>query len=120
MNFTSAIQAHANWKLRLYAACQNSSKEVIDVSTLAKDDACELGKWLRGGAVQRASDPEFGGLISAHAAFHRAAASIGTMIEGGRRAEAEGLLGTPEAEYCKLSVRVVGYLMGFRTRYGDA
>jgi len=120
MNFSSAIQAHTNWKLRLYGNCRNSSKDVIDISTLGKDNACELGKWLHGDAQQHTSDPQFGELISSHAAFHRSAASVAAMIEGGKRTEAEALLNSTESEYCKLSLRVVGILMGFRTRYGDA
>jgi|SRR5208283_5429093 len=120
MNFSSAIQAHTNWELRLYGHCCNSSKDVIDICTLEKDNARELGKWLHDAAQRHISDPQFGELISSHAAFHRSAAAVAAMIEGGKRAEAEALLNSPGSEYCKLSVRVVGFLMGFRTRYGDA
>lgn len=120
MNFSAAIQAHSNWKLRLYAACHGSPSDAIDVHTLAQDNACELGKWLYGTGQQYASDAKFGELKTAHAAFHRSAASIAKMVEGGKRTEAEALLSSPESEYCKLSVSVVGFLMGFKTRHGDA
>jgi hypothetical protein len=105
--------------MRLYADCHGSSNGGIDMSTLALDNACELGKWLYGTGQQYASEAQFGELKTSHAAFHRSAASIAAMIEGGKRAEAEALLSSPESEYCKLSVCVVGFLMGFRTRHGD-
>ncbi len=81
MNFSAAIQAHANWKLRLYAAC-HGSPDAIDMHTLAQDNACELGKWLHGDGQRYVSEAQFGELRSAHAAFHRSAASIGDSGEG--------------------------------------
>jgi hypothetical protein len=93
--------------------------EVINIQTLAKDNACELGKWLFGEGQKYGSDPRFGELISAHAAFHRSAAAIATMAQSGRQKEAEGLLNSNESQYAKLSVQVVGILMKFRTQYGN-
>jgi hypothetical protein len=119
MNFSSAIQAHTNWKLRLYSCCSASSDDVIDVPSLAKDSVCELGKWLHGGSHEHAADPRFGELVSAHAAFHRAAASIAAMIASGKKTEAVALLDSPESEYANLSLGVVGLLMDFRKRYGN-
>lgn len=119
MNFSTAIQAHTNWKLRLYSCCSASSKDVIDIPGLAKDNLCDLGKWLHGGSHECAADPQFGELISAHAAFHRAAASIAAMIASGKKAEAAALIDSPESEYSKLSLQVVGLLMDFRKRHGN-
>jgi hypothetical protein len=92
---------------------------VIDVPNLAKDNACELGKWLHGGSPKYAADPQFTGLLAEHAAFHRAAAAMATMIGSGKRTEAEALINSPESEYCKLSRRVVALLMEFRRKYTD-
>jgi hypothetical protein len=120
MNFSSAIQAHTNWKLRLYSCCSESSQQdVIDVASLAKDNVCELGKWLHGDGQQNAADPRLGELISMHAAFHRAASSIAAMIANGKQAEVLALLDSPESEYAKLSLKVVGLLMDFRKRHGN-
>jgi hypothetical protein len=120
MNFSAAIQAHANWKLRLAALCQGSSREKIDIDSLAKDNVCELGKWLHGDCRKYASDPKFQELVNTHAAFHRSAAAIAKMAGSGKAAEAEASINSRESEFGKISVQVVGLLMGFRGRYGDA
>ena len=121
MNFTSAIQAHTNWKLRLAAYCSEMAKmkETIDIGALAKDDACELGKWLHGGGRQYAADSEYSSLLDEHAAFHRSAAEIARTAAGGKRKEAGALVNSRESEFCKHSLQVVAILMRFRTRHGD-
>jgi hypothetical protein len=119
MNFSAAIRTHANWRLRLSTYCQGSLKEAIDIRTPAKDNDCELGKWLYGEGQKYASDSMFRELISAHSAFHRSAAAIATMAQSGRQKDAEALLNSNESQYANLSIRVVGILMKFRTQYGD-
>jgi hypothetical protein len=120
MNFTGAIQAHSNWKLRLVAQCRGTSSEKIDVQTLAKDNACELGKWIHGLGQQYASDPRFKQLMNLHASFHKSAAIIAQMIGSGKATEAEALIHSPESEFGRLSVGVCSCLMGLRAQYGDA
>ena len=119
MNFSAAIRAHANWRLRLSTCCQANAKETIDIQTLAKNDACDLGKWLCGEGRRYASDPRFGELINTHAAFHRHSAEIAAMARNGKRKEAEALINSNESPFAKTSVQVVGILMKFRTQYGD-
>jgi methyl-accepting chemotaxis protein len=119
MNFSDAIRAHANWRLRLSTYCQGNLKETFSVQVIAKDNACDLGKWLYGEGSKYASDPKFGELISTHAAFHRSAAEITAMVQSSRQKDAEKLLNSNESQYAKLSVQVVGMLMKFRTHYGD-
>ena len=119
MDFSAAIRAHANWRLRLSTYCQGGQKETINIQALAKDNACELGKWLHGEGQKYASDPKLGELISAHSAFHLSAAAIAAMAQSGRQKEAERHLNSNESQYAKLSIQVVGILMKFRTQYGD-
>jgi len=120
MNFSSAIQAHTNWKLRLFTACAETSTVRIDADTLAKDDQCELGKWLRGDARRYTSDARFSELVAAHAGFHRAAGDVARMIAAGKKAEAEKTLYSRDSEFTRTTMQVVALLMGFRTRHGDS
>ena len=121
MNFTGAIQAHSNWKLRLVAQCRGTSSENIDVQMLAKDNACELGKWIHGLGQQYASDPRFKQLINLHAAFHKSAAAIAQMIGSGAGHRSGSPHTLPESEFGRLSVGVLlTCLMGLRSQYGDA
>jgi methyl-accepting chemotaxis protein len=119
MNFSDAIRAHANWRLRLSTYCQGNLKETLNIQILAKDNACDLGKWLYGEGKKYASDPKFGELLSIHAAFHRSVADIAAMVQSGRQKEAEKLINSNESQYAKLSIQVVGILMKLRTQYGD-
>ena len=120
MNFSAAIKAHANWRLRLSTYCQGNPKETgVDTQTLGQDNACDLGKWLYGEGQRYASDPRFGELVNIHTAFHRHAAEIAAMAQSGKRKEAETLINSNDSQFAKTSVQVVGILMKFRTQYGD-
>jgi methyl-accepting chemotaxis protein len=120
MNFTGAVQAHADWKLRLAAHCRGVSAETIDVPTLAKDNVCELGKWLHGTGKRYAADPKFRELLDTHAAFHRSAALVAQMIRTGKAKEAEALIKSPDSEFGRRSMGVCACLMGLRKQYGDS
>jgi hypothetical protein len=120
MNFTGAIQAHTNWKLRLAAQCQAAASNTIDVQALAKDDVCELGKWLYGAGRKLASDPKFKDLVDGHARFHKSAAAIAVSIQQGKKDEALALIQAPDSEFGKLSLRVCKCLMDLRAQHGDS
>jgi hypothetical protein len=117
MDFDGAIQAHTNWKLRLFSFCKGTLPEKIDMQELEKDNLCALGKWIHGEGQGYAADPKGSDLVQAHAAFHRAAASIALMIERGRAPAAQALLNSRDSEFGKLSLKVVGHLMDLRSRY---
>jgi hypothetical protein len=119
MDFDGAIQAHTNWKLRLFSYCRGKVAEKIDMQTLRKDDACALGQWLYGGGRKYAEDPKFQQLQEMHAAFHKCAASVGALVDGGQAAAAEALLNSRESEFNRTSIRVVGLLMDLRSRHLD-
>jgi len=119
INFTTAIQAHSNWKLRLAAQLRGTAQEKIDVRSLVRDNVCELGKWLHGEGRAHSSHPKFRELVGAHADFHRSAAEIAAMIERGRGPEAEAMLNSPESEFGKNSRHVVAILMALRSQFGE-
>jgi hypothetical protein len=115
MDFTGAIRAHADWKLRLLSYCQGALK--LDLRTLEKDNVCELGKWLHGEARKYGADPMLRELTDAHAAFHRCAASVAALVERGQATAAEASLHAKDSDFNRLSRKVVGFLMKMREKY---
>jgi methyl-accepting chemotaxis protein len=114
MDFDDAIQAHTNWKLRLFSYARGQVAERIDVPTLRKDNVCALGRWLYGEGPKHAADPKFKQLQEVHSAFHQSAASLGAMVDRGDSSAAAAQLSSPGSEFNRLSIRVVGLLMNLR------
>ncbi|TVR96807.1 MAG: hypothetical protein EA406_11070 [Rhodospirillales bacterium] len=59
---------------------------------VAQDDACDLGRWLRGEAAVLRHRPEYWRAVVAHANFHKCAAEVVRLANEGRRTEAESVL----------------------------
>jgi len=91
MDLDSAIGKHAEWKMKFRNAI--SKQEQIDAATLAKDNCCDLGKWLHGEAKtsfsRLASHAE---CIKKHASFHVEAGKVATAINAKKYAEAEAMI----------------------------
>ena len=113
MNFDDAIKAHMDWKLRLRACIDKTSKEKLDASIIAQDNQCVLGKWIHGEGAKFASDPAYEPLKKTHAAFHQCAASIVKHCEAGTATDA---LVDNGSEFVKLSTEVVGKIVAIRKR----
>lgn len=99
MDLNTAVQKHAEWKTKLRSAI--AKQEQMDVTTLSRDDCCELGQWLHGDARAR-----FGKLaahtecVRNHQTFHNEVAKVAVAVNAKRYAYAEGMLGaaTPYAK----------------------
>lgn len=91
MDLDSAIGKHAEWKMKFRNAI--SKQEQMDAATLAKDNCCDLGKWLHGEAKtsfsRLASHAE---CIKKHASFHVEAGKVATAINAKKYAEAEAMI----------------------------
>ena len=91
MDLNSALESHVEWKLRFRMAI--SQQETMDAETIAKDNCCDLGKWLHGEAKAK-----FGKLASytrcvdKHATFHVEAGKVARAVNAGKFAEAEAML----------------------------
>jgi len=93
VNLDNAIRAHAEWRSKLRTAA--SRKETTDAETIARDDCCELGKWLHGaGQSKYGSKPSFVDLISSHREFHQEAGKVARLINQGAYDSAEQQLGS--------------------------
>jgi methyl-accepting chemotaxis protein len=91
INLENAIKAHADWRSKLRLAAQRN--EQVDADTIARDDCCELGKWLHGvGTSKCGGKPSFAALIDAHKGFHQEAGKVARAINQGHGVEAEGML----------------------------
>ncbi|MEX8493728.1 cache domain-containing protein [Sphaerotilus sp.] len=107
-DFSSAIEAHRKWKVRLRAAIAEHGK--LDVQTLCRDDRCPLGQWLHGpGGARWGQRPLFVELVERHAAFHRTAAEVAQTINREQYDEAERLIGAGSA-FTQVSTEVASLL----------
>lgn len=109
MNFDQAISAHVQWKSKL-STYINHPDHSLDAAEIAKDDGCELGKWLRGEGQKFANSQEFKKLVADHARFHKAAADIVKKADSGMKVSEEVALGG-KSEYSSASGAVVSSLM---------
>lgn len=118
MDFDGAVKAHAAWKVNLRAAIHE--QKPLDVDTIARDDCCDLGRWLHGEAKQHYSSlPNFVPCVTTHARFHKEAAFVASIINEGEYEVAESLLkyGTP---YALASGELAGLLGRLRHEYEAA
>lgn len=106
MDLDLAIAKHTEWKARLLAAITNN--ETLDTATIARDNCCDLGKWLHGDARH-----QFGTLtshadcVTKHAKFHIEASKVAAAINTRKYADAQTMLapGTPYS-YASSAVQV--------------
>jgi methyl-accepting chemotaxis protein len=99
MDLDAAIGKHAEWKTKFRNAI--TKQEQLDAATIAKDNCCDLGKWLHGeGKSMHSGLPSFAGCIQKHAAFHTEAGKVAAAINAKKYAEAQAMNegGTPYAQ----------------------
>jgi len=60
----------------------------LDRTAVARDDDCEIGRWLYGEGLKYQKLSEYRHARDLHAAFHRRAAKVVGMVDRGRRLEA--------------------------------
>jgi uncharacterized phage infection (PIP) family protein YhgE len=73
----AAISAHASWKQRLRTAV-NTGRVGKDTNptTVARDNACDFGRWLHGEARDTVDPTRLKQIINLHATFHHEAAAV--------------------------------------------
>ena len=109
LDLDSAIQNHSEWKMKFRTAI--SQHETMDAAMIARDDCCELGKWLHGDGKEK-----FGKLISytncfsSHAVFHIEAGKVAQAINTKKYAEAWNMIDNGTS-YANASSVVAGDIM---------
>jgi methyl-accepting chemotaxis protein len=108
LDFDKVITAHAQWKTKFRAAI--SQQEQLKADTIARDDMCELGKWIyaEGKAVLGQSH-EFAKLVSEHKQFHRCAGDVAHIINQRRFEAATENIG-PKSAFTQASNKVIATL----------
>lgn len=112
MDFDSAGQAHAQWKVKLRMAI--TKQEMLDATTIAKDNCCPLGQWLHGDAKSiYGTNPAYRDCVGKHAAFHREAGAVAQAINARDYSRATKMLdaGTP---YAAASSAVGSAILGLK------
>ncbi|CAO5679748.1 MAG: hypothetical protein HEEMFOPI_01334 [Holosporales bacterium] len=110
MNIDEAVKAHSDWKMKLQRFLRNPDGSV-DAQTVAKDNACPLGKWIYlGNDLKLKKFPELNELIKEHRRFHIAAADIINKKNRGESITEDIALGS-SSEFSKASQNVIGLLM---------
>jgi hypothetical protein len=101
-----AITAHVNWKLRIHALLTGRLSEKLEPATIARDNVCELGKWIHGEGKAKMPPAEHAALVAAHAAFHKEAARIVGEVYAGHPISLEVI--EMNSHFGKLTTQVVG------------
>lgn len=91
MDLEAAIQKHVEWKAKFRSAM--AQHQALDPVIIARDNYCELGKWLHGeGMAKFGSLGSHADCVSIHAAFHVEAGKVAQTINAKDYAEAESML----------------------------
>lgn len=117
MDFSQAIAAHAEWKikLRLYLNGQGH----LDPATICQDNQCVLGQWIYGEGTQFAHLSEYENLKATHAHFHRCAAGVVELIDRGDTNTATQAL-MAGSEFATLSTAITMSLMKLKREAAPA
>jgi len=108
LDFDKVISAHAQWKTKFRSAIGH--KEQLKAETIARDDMCELGKWIYSeGKAVLGQSKEFAQLISEHKHFHHSAGDVAHVINQRRYDAATDMIG-PRSEFTQASNQVVATL----------
>lgn len=88
-----AIGAHGMWKARLKQAIA-TGKADAPIDVIRKDNECAFGKWLYGPSLSAGEKggAEYKAVRDLHAQFHKCAAQVAELAQGGKKAEAEAML----------------------------
>ena len=108
MTCKDAISAHVNWKLRIHTLISGKLDEKLDPATIARDNVCELGKWLYADGKKEIPAAQHGELQATHADFHREAARIVGEFYTGHKIGLEAI--EMDSSFGKLTTRIVGIL----------
>lgn len=112
MNFDDAIKAHAQWKIKLSLYIKKPDGSLV-ANEIAKDNLCELGKWIHESMNKYSSNDVFNRLKETHSNFHKCAAQIVTDADHGKNRSEETALGS-NSEYATLSTDIVQDIMNMR------
>jgi len=93
LDIQAAMAAHENWKLRLMAYLDGTSKEEFVAEVICFDNRCDLGQWIYStGKASLGKYPGFTALMGHHKMFHYAASNVVALAKSGKETEARKML----------------------------
>jgi methyl-accepting chemotaxis protein len=107
MNFDDAILVHIKWKVRLRQFIDGTGKEKLSSTSVDRDDACELGKWLLDEGMQYKDSAHYESLCSHHTEFHHIASAIIKMAEDGNKDGATKMISDEFSKSSKATVTAI-------------
>jgi methyl-accepting chemotaxis protein len=108
LDFDKVIGAHAQWKSKLRAAI--TRKEQLNATDIARDDLCELGRWIHScDAAKAGGIGLFSALMSEHKQFHRCAGDVAHVINQKNYSKAEEMI-APKSKFSDASNVVIATL----------
>jgi methyl-accepting chemotaxis protein len=117
VDFDTIIEAHNAWKKRLREAINNPAEaRRLRPDEVCKDNLCGLGKWIYGDGRRFESDPEYQPLRHSHAEFHKCAADVIRLTQGGDKTGAEALL---VDRFYDLSRETVRHIQGMKRKHRE-
>lgn len=117
INLFECITAHMKWKGRLQSYLDGTSEEKLDPNVVCKDDACVLGKWIHGPALNYFHDDEdFHKLRNDHARFHVTASHVVQKVQENDKAGADAIM---RKEYAHASRDVIHGLTELNKHLGN-
>ena len=108
----SAIEAHAEWKIRLNKAIETGRSDHT-AAVVCQDNQCKLGRWLYGLDVATQASSRWTCVRSTHADFHREAAEILTIALHGDKRGAKSRM-TYSSTFTGLSNRLTAELTAWK------
>jgi methyl-accepting chemotaxis protein len=108
MTSKDAITAHVNWKLRIHTLLTGKLPDKLDPQSIARDNVCELGKWLHSDGRNEIPKAQHAELLAIHADFHKEAARIVGEFYAGHNVGPEVI--EMNSTFGKLTTRIVGIL----------
>ncbi len=111
MILDDALAASVQLRVKLRKAAIARAR--LDAESIARDDCCPFGRWLRGEAQAKYGRlAAFSNCADAHAALHREAGEIARLIRDRRYDEAESALSGPL--FLEASNRAIAAIHGLR------
>lgn len=108
LDFDKVIGAHAQWKTKFRAAI--SRKEQLNAADIARDDLCELGRWIHScDSAKSGGIGLFSALMADHKQFHRCAGDVAHVINQQNYSKAEEMI-APKSKFSDASNVVIATL----------
>lgn len=106
MDFDIAINQHLNWVNLVESLFNETDSNILNSSSLIKDNECDLGKWIYSADNKLLSNKIYQDLVQVHKDFHFQAGTIILNYQSGRKEEAEQL----HKSFKELSMQIISLL----------